>query len=70
MTGRQPATLAALAAAGLIDATWAAALAPVEPAVQAMETFLRAEVAAGRGYLPEERTCCARSARRCRPCGC
>jgi uracil-DNA glycosylase len=47
--------LAALAAEGRIDASWAAALAPVEPTVRAMGDFLRDEVAAGRGYLPEER---------------
>ncbi|GAA1730732.1 uracil-DNA glycosylase [Isoptericola hypogeus] len=32
---------------------WAAALAPVEPQVHAMGDFLRAEVAAGRTYLPD-----------------
>jgi uracil-DNA glycosylase len=37
---------------GRIDPTWAEALAPVEPTLTAMEAFLRAEVAAGRGYLP------------------
>ncbi|MGH3367027.1 MAG: uracil-DNA glycosylase, partial [Nocardioidaceae bacterium] len=31
---------------------WAQALAPVEPTITAMGDFLRAEVAAGRGYLP------------------
>jgi len=31
---------------------WAAALAPVEPAIRAAGDFLRAEVAAGRTYLP------------------
>ena len=31
---------------------WAAALAPVAPTLEAMEAFLAAEVAAGRGYLP------------------
>ena len=31
---------------------WAAALAPVEPAIRQMGDFLRAEVAAGRSYLP------------------
>jgi uracil-DNA glycosylase len=31
---------------------WAAALAPVAGAVEAMDLFLTAEVAAGRGYLP------------------
>ncbi|GAB3766421.1 uracil-DNA glycosylase [Microlunatus parietis] len=36
----------------LIAADWAAALAPVEPDIAAMGTFLREELAAGRGYLP------------------
>lgn len=36
----------------VIDPGWAAALAPVEPQVHAMGDFLRAEVAAGRTYLP------------------
>jgi uracil-DNA glycosylase len=31
---------------------WAAALTPVEPQIHAMGDFLRAEMAAGRGYLP------------------
>lgn len=47
--------LAELGADGLIDPTWAEALAPVEPAVHAMGDFLRAEVEAGRGYLPAGR---------------
>jgi uracil-DNA glycosylase len=50
-----PKPLAALAEEGLIDASWAEALAPVEPTVLAMGDFLRAEVEAGRGYLPEGR---------------
>ena len=36
----------------LIAADWAQALAPVEPAVHRMGDFLRAELAAGRDYLP------------------
>ena len=36
----------------LVAPDWAAALAPVEPQVHAVGEFLRAEVAAGRGYLP------------------
>lgn len=36
----------------LIAADWAEALAPVEPDIAAMGTFLREELAAGRGYLP------------------
>lgn len=38
--------------AELIDPAWAAALEPVEPAIARMGNFLRAEVAAGRPYLP------------------
>lgn len=41
-----------LAAAGLIDAGWAAALAPVGPDIAALGERLRAEIAAGRHYLP------------------
>ncbi|HEY1106660.1 MAG TPA: uracil-DNA glycosylase [Agromyces sp.] len=41
-----------LAAAGLIDPAWAGALAPVGQRIAAMGDFLRAETAAGRGYLP------------------
>jgi uracil-DNA glycosylase len=40
------------ALAELVDPGWATALAPVEPVITAMGDFLRAEVAAGRGYLP------------------
>ncbi len=36
----------------LVHPTWARALAPVEPMVARLGEFLRAEVAAGRGYLP------------------
>ncbi len=36
----------------LIDPGWAAALAPVADRIAAMGDFLRAEVAAGRSYLP------------------
>ena len=36
----------------IVEAGWAAALAPVEAQVAAMGEFLRAEVAAGRRYLP------------------
>ncbi|MDR2566137.1 MAG: uracil-DNA glycosylase [Bifidobacteriaceae bacterium] len=43
----QPAPLASL-----IDPGWASALADVEPQIRAMGQFLRAENAAGRGYLP------------------
>jgi uracil-DNA glycosylase len=36
----------------LLAPDWAHALAPVEPQIRAMGDFLRAELAAGRGYLP------------------
>jgi uracil-DNA glycosylase len=36
----------------LVDDGWATALAPVEEQVAKMGQFLRAEIAAGRGYLP------------------
>ncbi|GAB3622211.1 uracil-DNA glycosylase [Mariniluteicoccus endophyticus] len=36
----------------LVAPDWAEALAPVEPQIRAMGEFLRAEIAAGRGYLP------------------
>ncbi|MDR2454533.1 MAG: uracil-DNA glycosylase [Bifidobacteriaceae bacterium] len=39
----------------IIDPGWAAALAPVEPDIRRLGCFLRAEVAAGRGYLPAGR---------------
>lgn len=38
--------------ADLISADWAEALAPVEDRLHSLGEFLRAEVAAGRGYLP------------------
>lgn len=41
-----------LADAGLIDAGWAAALAPVAPDIAALGERLRADTAAGRPYLP------------------
>ena len=34
-------------------ADWAEALAPVEDRIEAMGHFLREEIAAGRGYLPD-----------------
>jgi uracil-DNA glycosylase len=45
-------TLPQLAEAGLIDAGWADALAPVAGEIAALGDRLRAEVAAGRPYLP------------------
>lgn len=47
-----PRTLDELAADGLIDAGWASALAPSAPRIADLGDFLRAETAAGRGYLP------------------
>jgi uracil-DNA glycosylase len=47
-----PKTLAELAADGSMDPGWAAALEPVADRIAAMGDFLRAEVAAGRPYLP------------------
>ncbi|HEX5858085.1 MAG TPA: uracil-DNA glycosylase [Microbacterium sp.] len=45
-------TLPQLAEAGLMDAGWADALQPVAPDIAAIGERLRAEVAAGRHYLP------------------
>lgn len=45
-------TLPELAEAGIIDPGWAAALEPVAPRIAELGDFLRAEQAAGRGYLP------------------
>jgi len=45
-------SLAELSEAGLIDAGWARALEPVAPDIAALGERLRAEVAAGRRYLP------------------
>jgi uracil-DNA glycosylase len=45
-------TLAQLADAGQLDPGWAEALAPVQPLIAALGDRLRAENAAGRGYLP------------------
>lgn len=45
-------TLPQLAEDGLIDAGWADALAPVAGDIAALGDRLRAETAAGRGYLP------------------
>jgi uracil-DNA glycosylase len=44
--------LAGLVERGLMAPDWAQALAPVEPQITAMGRFLRAELAAGHGYLP------------------
>ncbi|MFY9712567.1 MAG: uracil-DNA glycosylase [Microbacterium sp.] len=47
-----PRTLAELAVEGRIDAGWAEALAPVQGVISDIGERLRAEQAAGRGYLP------------------
>jgi uracil-DNA glycosylase len=44
--------LAGLVEKGLVAPDWAEALAPVDEQIAAMGRFLRAEIAAGRGYLP------------------
>ena len=46
-------TLDTLVERGLVTADWAEALRPVEGDIEAMGRFLRAEVAAGRSYLPD-----------------
>ncbi|MFF2633942.1 uracil-DNA glycosylase [Microbacterium sp. NPDC058021] len=46
-------TLPELADAGLMDAGWAEALAPVADDIATLGERLRAETAAGRGYLPD-----------------
>jgi uracil-DNA glycosylase len=45
-------SLAGLVERGLVAADWAEALAPVEDTISRMGSFLRAEIAAGRTYLP------------------
>ena len=45
-------SLPELAEAGLVDPAWAEALAPVAPDIAALGERLRAEVTAGRSYLP------------------
>ena len=47
--------LASMVEQGLIAADWGTALEPVEPQITRMGQFLREEIAAGRGYLPEGR---------------
>lgn len=44
--------LAGLVEKGLMAPDWASALAPVDEQIAAMGTFLREEIAAGRGYQP------------------
>ncbi|HLS63258.1 MAG TPA: uracil-DNA glycosylase [Ruania sp.] len=50
--GAQTSTTGPRPLAELIDPGWARALADVEGDIHAMGEFLRAEIAAGRGYLP------------------
>jgi uracil-DNA glycosylase len=45
-------TVAARPLEEIVEAGWAQALAPVAPRIAAMGEFLRAEIAAGRQYLP------------------
>lgn len=45
-------TIAGLVASGRVHSSWATALAPAEPDLAAMRTFLGAEAAAGRVVLP------------------
>lgn len=45
-------TLARLVDQGLVASDWAEALAPAEQTLEEMGSFLRAELAAGHGYLP------------------
>lgn len=45
--------LADLTARGLVAPDWAEALTPIEPDLVRMGAFLREELAAGRGYLPD-----------------
>ena len=45
--------LAGLVERGLVAPDWAEALAPVDQRIAAMGQFLRAELAAGRAYLPD-----------------
>ncbi|MEO6827262.1 MAG: uracil-DNA glycosylase [Microbacteriaceae bacterium] len=52
MTAAAGKSLRELAEAGALDPDWASALAPVASRIAALGDFLRAENAAGRGYLP------------------
>nr|WP_128082811.1 uracil-DNA glycosylase [Cellulosimicrobium sp. MM] len=54
------------ALASIMAPDWAEALAPVEPQLHALGDFLRAEVAAGREYLPRRRPSSTRSRAPCR----
>jgi uracil-DNA glycosylase len=45
--------LAGLVDGGLVAVDWAEALAPVDETIAGLGRFLRAELAAGRGYLPQ-----------------
>ena len=52
VTVRAVGVLARLVDKGLVAPDWAEALAPVDDQIARMGRFLRAELAAGRGYLP------------------
>jgi uracil-DNA glycosylase len=52
MTSALGPTLGGLVEKGLVARDWAEALTPVEGVIASMGEFLRAELAAGRGYLP------------------
>ena len=54
----------------IVEAGWAQALAPVADQISAMGDFLRAEVAAGRRYLPAGDRVLRGSSSRSRTCGC
>jgi len=47
-----PGTLSSLVSRGLVAPDWAETLAPAEAAIERMGEFLRAEISAGRSYLP------------------
>ncbi|MGH3614135.1 MAG: uracil-DNA glycosylase [Pseudonocardia sp.] len=52
MAADEAAVIRSKALSEIMDAGWARALDPVAPAITAMGEFLRAELAAGRRYLP------------------
>lgn len=47
-----PSSTGTMALSDLMSPDWAAALAPLEPDIRAMGTFLQEELEAGRGFLP------------------
>ena len=54
----------------VVEAGWADALEPVADQITRMGAFLRAEIAAGSGTFPPERTCCGPSPSLLTTCGC